>query len=198
MHYKQTVLILLSARAVSLYFPKHIHTCTICQNVNSQKFAPLQKELQAINPSVQVQTKKLDVTSPSEVDQWVDGIISTFGDLHGVANVAGVPESISIRKSPAILEETVEMWKNTMAVNIDGIFYCNKAEVRAMLGLSRTPRSIVNVSSLIAFRHTPDVFAYGASKAACSFFTTCLANDVHGQGIRVNAVCPGEIFPSSR
>ncbi|KAJ5234290.1 uncharacterized protein N7469_003458 [Penicillium citrinum] len=159
-------------------------------DINPKTFGSLRQELKEINPKIQVQTRELNVIDPEKVDRWVEGIVSEFGDLHGAANVAGIPQPVGIRQSPNIVGGTNEMWKKIMGINLDGIFYCNRAQVRSMIGLSSAPRSIVNIASLAAFHHTPDVFAYGVSKAACSFLSTCVANDVQNHNIRVNTVSP--------
>jgi chanoclavine-I dehydrogenase len=63
--------------------------------------------------------------------------------------------------------------------------------VRAMVALPLAPRSIVNVASLASVLHTPDAYAYGASKRACASFSSSVAKDVLDFGIRVNTVSPG-------
>jgi len=162
---------------------------------NTANFTTMEKEIKTINSSTEVVPTKLDVSSSSEVDAWIEGIISRFGRLDGAANVAGVPQVSGGREPgrPALLGETNEMWTRTMGVNIDGIFYCTRAQVKAMFGLPKTefPRSIVNVASLASLLHTPDAFAYGASKAANAHFSSSVARDVLPYGIRVNTVSPG-------
>jgi len=162
---------------------------------NTKNFTTVEKEIKAINPSTKVLLTKLDVSSSSEVDAWIGEIISKFGRLDGAANVAGVPQVSGGRdpNKPAVLGETNEMWKRIMGVNIDGIFFCTRAEVKAMIELPKTelPRSIVNVASLASLLHTPDAYAYGTSKAANAHFSSSVARDVLPYGIRVNTVSPG-------
>jgi chanoclavine-I dehydrogenase len=155
-------------------------------------FDKLRKELQQINPDTKVLMTELDVSSSSSVSRWLGEIIANFGRLDGCANVAGVAQLVGARSAPAILEETDETWKKTMGVNIDGIMYCTREQVRSMLQLPTEPRAIVNVSSLASYIHTPDAFAYSASKRACASFSTSVSKDVHQFGIRVNTVSPGE------
>jgi chanoclavine-I dehydrogenase len=78
-----------------------------------------------------------------------------------------------------------------MSVNIDGIMFSTREQVRAMVALPLAPRSIVNVASLASVLHTPDAYAYGASKRACASFSSSVAKDVLDFGIRVNTVSPG-------
>lgn len=161
-------------------------------DISSKGFDDITDTIKEINPSTQVQCTTLDVTSSTEVEQWMATIISTYGDLHGAANIAGIAQGAGLRQIPAILEETDEAWAGIMKVNLDGVFYCTRAEVRAMKGLPVGDRSIVNVGSVAGLYHVPDVFAYGTSKGACAYFTTCVAADTFPLGIRVNTVSPGE------
>lgn len=160
---------------------------------NDKGFATIKKEIAEASPSTEIMTTKIDVSSSSEVRAWIDSVVAKFGRLDGSANVAGVPQAVGSRSKPTILEETDESWKRTMAVNIDGIMYCVREQVRAMVNLPRAEasRTIVNVASLASVLHTPDTYAYGASKRACASFSSSVAKDVFEFGIRVNTVSPG-------
>lgn len=160
-------------------------------DISSQEFAALTEAVGKINPSTVVQCTVLDVTSPASIDQWLRGIVEKYGDLHGAANVAGLPQPMGMRKSPAILEETDEMWDRVLEVNLNGVFYCTRAEVGIMKALPPCHRSIVNVASMASMQHNADVYAYRTSKAACAHFTQSVAKDTRGLGIRINAVSPG-------
>ncbi|KAH8599567.1 hypothetical protein B0O99DRAFT_649586 [Bisporella sp. PMI_857] len=87
--------------------------------------------------------------------------ISTHGDLHGAANVAGIAQGAFLRQQPTIIEETDEDWSKIIKVNLDGVFYCTRAEVKAMKSFREKKICIVNVSSVASFYHRPDVYAYG-------------------------------------
>ncbi|KAM5432964.1 putative secondary metabolism biosynthetic enzyme [Microsporum canis] len=163
-------------------------------DLSNENMKQLEKSIREINPETKVHCTVLDVSSSSEVDKWVKDIISTFGDLHGAANVAGIAQGAGMRQTPTLLEEDDEQWKKVFQVNLDGILYATRAQVRAMKDSSSTSpgdRSIVNVASIASMAHMPDVFAYGTSKAGCAYFTTCVAQDVIPLGIRANTVSPG-------
>ncbi|KAJ5683534.1 short chain dehydrogenase/oxidoreductase CpoX2 [Penicillium macrosclerotiorum] len=161
-------------------------------DLSTHRFNDLKDTIKKINPSTEVHCTSLDVTSHSAVDKWIQGVVSTFGDLHGAANIAGIPQASGVREAPNILGEAEEAWSQIMRVNLDGVFYSTKSEVRAMQNLTpRQDRSIVNVASVASMSHTPDVFAYGTSKGACAFFTTSVAKDTFPMGIRINTVSPG-------
>ncbi|KAG5951674.1 putative secondary metabolism biosynthetic enzyme, partial [Claviceps sorghi] len=159
-------------------------------DVNGSDFASTREPIAKINPSTLVQCAKVDVGSSKEVNRWLHHIVSTHGDLHGAANVAGIAQGAGLRASPTILEEKDAEWRRVFDVNLDGVFYATRAQVRAMRDLPCRHRSIVNVASIAAFSHVPDVYAYGTSKNACAYLTTCIAADVFWSGIRVNCVSP--------
>nr|AET79196.1 chanoclavine-I dehydrogenase [Claviceps paspali] len=160
-------------------------------DVSDGNFASLRASIAKVNPSTIVQCTVLDVSMSQEVDRWVHAIVSLHGDLHGAANVAGIAQAAGTRASPTILEETDMDWGRVLDVNLNGVLFSTRAEVRVMKDLPPDHRSIVNVASLSSFSHVPDVYAYGTSKNACVYLTTCIAADVFWSDIRVNCVSPG-------
>ncbi|KAI9744900.1 MAG: hypothetical protein M1818_001825 [Claussenomyces sp. TS43310] len=159
---------------------------------NDANFSAVREELHKINPSTEVETVKLNVSSSSEVSSWIKGVVSKFKGLDGAVNAAGVAQTLGTRKSPGILEETDEMWDRVLGINLSGIFYCCREQIRAMSDLPKgTSRSIVNIASIASLIHGGDTFSYGVSKAGNAYLTGCLAKDVLPHGIRVNAVSPG-------
>jgi chanoclavine-I dehydrogenase len=159
---------------------------------NPANFESITAEIKELAPACEVLTTQIDVSSSASVASWIAAVVAKFGRLDGSANVAGVPQVSGARPAPTILAETDETWKRTMSVNIDGVMYCTREEVRAMVALPKSPRTIVNVASLASVLHTPDAYAYGASKRACASLSSSVAKDVHKFGIRVNTVSPGE------
>ena len=79
-----------------------------------------------------------------------------------------------------------------IAVNLRSVFLCMKYEARAMRAQGRGG-SIVNIASTNSFRPQPNQAAYTASKHGVLGLTRAGAVDHAGDGIRVNAVCPGAI-----
>lgn len=169
---------------------------------NTSEFEAVKTELGKISDgSTAVDLVKVDVSSSHEVSAWINGIFSKYGTLDGSVNAAGVAQAVGVRDQAAnILGESDETWRRTMGVNLDGIFYCNREQVRVMLSSPRStlPRSIVNIGSMASRMHTPDAFAYGTSKTACAHLSTCIAKDVIRHGIRVNTILPGMFFIYSK
>jgi NAD(P)-dependent dehydrogenase (short-subunit alcohol dehydrogenase family) len=132
----------------------------------------------------------LDVTDEAAVDALVDGVVAEHGRLDLAANVAGYPGAYA-----EIADSATEVWRQTMAVNLDGAYFCVRAELRAMLaaGPDATGRSIVNVASSAARMGVPGLVAYSASKHGVLGLTRTAAMEVGRKGIRVNAVCPGTV-----
>lgn len=160
-------------------------------DISSKGFDTLKREIAELNPQTELRCTVLDVTSRQAVEDWIKGITDEFGDLHGAANIAGLPQVMGARGIPAILEETDEDWARILNVNLNGIFLCTRAEIRAMKDLASGNRAIVNLASIASMGHNPDVYAYRTSKRACAHFSESVAKDVFRMGIRVNVVSPG-------
>ena len=100
-------------------------------------------------------------------------------------NVAGIGSTTSAPETP------LDVWENVSAVNARGTFLCCKHAIPGMV--ARGGGSIVNVASVAALVGLPNRAAYSASKGAVVALTRALAIDHVGDGIRVNAVCPGTV-----
>jgi NAD(P)-dependent dehydrogenase (short-subunit alcohol dehydrogenase family) len=88
-------------------------------------------------------------------------------------------------------EVSDEEWKRVHAINLDGVFYANRAAIPKMKanGYGR----VVNVASIAGKEGNPMAAAYSSSKAAVIGLTKAIGKDVAGTGILVNCIAPAVI-----
>lgn len=125
-----------------------------------------------------------ELGNSDDCDELIVDTIEEFGTLDCLINSAGI-------YIPADITETSDDdWRTTMSINVDVPFYLSRS---ALPHLLRTSGSIVNIASdwgLQGGRRAP---AYCASKGAIVLLTKAMALDHSGEGLRVNAVCPGDV-----
>lgn len=129
-----------------------------------------------------------DVANESDVERMVAMVAERWGRVDILINNAGIVV-------PGNAEEfSLSSWRQTMSVNLDGVFLCCQAAGRMMI--EQKKGVIVNIGSMSGrivnwpFRHA----AYNVSKAGVHMLTKCLATEWAEHGIRVNAVAPGYIL----
>jgi NAD(P)-dependent dehydrogenase (short-subunit alcohol dehydrogenase family) len=114
-----------------------------------------------------------------------DAVSAAMIGLDVLANVAGIGSTTNAPDTP------LDVWENVFAVNARGTFLCCKHAIPSMI--ERGGGAIVNIASVAGMIGLPNRVAYSASKGAVIALTRALAIDHVGQGIRVNAICPGTV-----
>lgn len=114
-----------------------------------------------------------------------EAVAAAVDDPDVLVNVAGVGSTTNAPDTP------LEVWENVFAVNARGTFLCCKHAIPGMV--QRGGGAIVNTASVAGLVGLPNRAAYCASKGAVIALTRALAIDHVGQGVRVNAVCPGTV-----
>jgi NAD(P)-dependent dehydrogenase (short-subunit alcohol dehydrogenase family) len=114
-----------------------------------------------------------------------DQVAAAMGGLDVLVNMAGIGTTTNAPDTP------LEVWEHVFAVNARGTFLCCKHAIPGMI--ERGGGAIVNVGSIAALVGLRNRAAYCAAKGAVVALTRALAVDHVGDGIRVNAVCPGTV-----
>jgi NAD(P)-dependent dehydrogenase (short-subunit alcohol dehydrogenase family) len=126
-----------------------------------------------------------DLRAPGACDRLIGETIGLLGGLDILVNNAGILYTANA------LDTSDEQWLDTMAVNVNALFYLSRAAVKHMKAAGKG--AIVNVASEWGLNGEASHVAYCASKGAVIQITRCMALDHARDNIRVNSVCPGEI-----
>lgn len=126
-----------------------------------------------------------DISKEEECTKTIRKIIRKCGDIDVLVNNAGM-------HSPAddILKISTKQLIKTFSVNIFSMFWLIKAALSRM----RPGASIINTSSVTAYRGSANLLDYSATKGAIVSFTRSLSANLVDKGIRVNAVAPGPVW----
>ena len=109
---------------------------------------------------------------------------ATYGRLDAVVNAAGL-------WTEGPVEETSEAdWDRVMGVNLKALYFVTSA---AVPHLAETEGCVVNISSDAGLQGNAGAAVYSASKGGVSNLTRALALELAPRGVRVNAVCPGDV-----
>jgi len=126
-----------------------------------------------------------DISCPEGVEVLVSTTTEKLGPVDLLVNNAGIFDRVSHEQTDW------ELWRKTMAINLDSAFLVTWAVKQGMI--DRQYGRIVNISSIAGVRPRPMSIAYAASKAGMIGFARSLAQALAPHNIRVNSVAPGLI-----
>jgi 3-oxoacyl-[acyl-carrier protein] reductase len=125
----------------------------------------------------------LDVSDPAAVEAAAKASGAALGKVDILVCSAGITgATVPVHEFP------IDSWQRVIDINLNGLFYCNRAVVPLMLanGYGR----IVNIASVAGKEGNPNASAYSASKAGVIGFTKSLGKELAEKGVIANALTP--------
>ncbi|MDX6569914.1 MAG: hypothetical protein QOH15_2492 [Gaiellales bacterium] len=129
-------------------------------------------------------TIAFDVRDAASVARGVNEAHAALGGLDAVVNAAAIDTGWARAGEMAL-----EIWDDTIAINLSGTYYV----CRAALALMGPGSAIVNITSVAGIKAWAEDVAYNASKAGVELLTRTIAVEYASAGIRANCLAPGVI-----
>lgn len=128
----------------------------------------------------------IDVTNEASVKAGVAKATQLLGQIDILVNSAG------IATQAPVVDMTLELWNETIAVDLSGVFLVTHHVLPQML--ARSDGRIINVASQLGIKGASSLSHYAAAKAGVIAFTKSLALEVSAKGVLVNAIAPGPVY----
>jgi 3-oxoacyl-[acyl-carrier protein] reductase len=128
-----------------------------------------------------------DVSDADSVQEMIDTFEDEWGAVDVLVNNAGMLTQSELVDMP------VEMWDETMSVDLRGVFLTTRFALPGMLAAG--DGSVVNVASQLGIKGAEELVHYSAAKGGVIAFTRALAREV-SPTVRVNAIAPGPVETS--
>ena len=140
---------------------------------------------------VKVYTRKVDVSDEAQVVDGIGATVKELGRIDAVFANAGVGFG-----APSFVEMSTEVYRKTLAVNLDGVFWTLRETARHMVERAKkgdAGGSLVGVASLAAIEGAARNEAYAATKGGVISMMKGIAVEHARYGMRANAILPGWI-----
>ena len=129
---------------------------------------------------------KTDISDWESVQAAAAETVKQLGGIDVLVNSAGIAGPTA-----TVTDLKLEDWHRTIAINLNGTFFTNRAVVPHMM--AQNYGRIVNIASIAGKEGNPNASAYSASKAGVIGFTKSLAKELAKTGITVNSVTPAAV-----
>jgi 3-oxoacyl-[acyl-carrier protein] reductase len=130
-----------------------------------------------------VHTAHVEVTSDAQIDAATRAVAAHFGGIDILVANAGIAGATA-----PVWEYPVDVWRETIDVDLTGVFLCCRAVVPHMR--AQHYGRIVNIASIAGKEGNPNASAYSAAKAGVIALTKALGKELAGDDIAVNCVTP--------
>ena len=132
-------------------------------------------------------SQALDIVDADQVARAMKGSLEALG---GRLDVMVCSAGVTGPNAP-VRDYPLDAWRRVIDVNLNGLFYCNRAAVAPME--ARGYGRIVNIASVAGKEGNPNASAYSASKAGVIGLTKSLGKELAATDIRVNCVTPAAV-----
>ncbi len=159
-------------------------------DINGEGAAQVAEAIQASGMSAT--WRRADLSREADVASVVASAIADFGQIDVLHNNAALTASEFLSRDTDVTELSVEVWEQTMAVNLRSqMLTCKHAIPHMVRGGGG---SIINMSSGASLKGDRTRTAYGVSKAGVNALTMYVATGHGKQGVRANTIVPGLII----
>jgi len=160
-------------------------------DINAESVQQTVETIEQQLPQSRTMAVSCDVTSEADVDKAFGVVLKKWDRLDILVNAAGVAPP------GPLVDLSAEAWRRAVEVNLTGYFLMAKAAAKVMIKQGGGG-SIINVSSKSGLEASKDNTAYNATKAGEIHMARGWAMELGEHGIRVNCVCPGNVFEGSK